>query len=325
MLPTAQHVIFGAGAVGATLAEQLATQDTGRIRLISRSGADTAFPAGVPDNVDIVRGDASDPAFATHAAARATVVYQILNPAYHRWAQDFPPLQASVLTAAEAAGARLVSLDNVYGYGRAHGEPLIEQSPVRPNTRKGRVRAQMAADLLAAHHAGRVEVVIARAADYYGPRGGGQSNLGDRVVPAALAGKTANVLGDPDQPHTYSYLPDIAAGLAALGAHPSATGRVWHLPNDPQPMSTRQLVELLYAQAGSATPTIRSAPWTMLRIAGLFNRTLRELPEMRYEYDEPFLVDSSMIADELGLRATSYADGLSATLAYQRTHWHPHP
>ena len=91
----------------------------------------------------------------------------------------------------------------------------------------------MARELLAAHRAGRVEVAIGRASDYFGPRGGAQSNLGDRLFPAALAGKTATVLGDPDQPHTYTYIPDIGEGLAVLGVHPAAPGEVWHLPNDP--------------------------------------------------------------------------------------------
>jgi nucleoside-diphosphate-sugar epimerase len=93
----------------------------------------------------------------------------------------------------------------------------------------------MARELLAAHQASNVQVVIGRASDYFGRRGGAQSMLGDRVIPAALAGKTATVLGDPDQPHTYTYLPDIGEGLATLGEHPEAPGEVWHLPSDPTP------------------------------------------------------------------------------------------
>jgi nucleoside-diphosphate-sugar epimerase len=109
--------------------------------------------------------------------------------------------------------------------------------------KKGQLRGRMARELLAAHHAGRVEVAIGRASDYFGPRGGAQSNLGDRVFPAALAGKTATVLGDPDQPHTYTYIPDIGEGLAVLGEHSAAPGEVWHLPNDPHTRTTRQIVE----------------------------------------------------------------------------------
>jgi nucleoside-diphosphate-sugar epimerase len=246
------------------------------------------------------------------------VVYQVLNPSYDRWAAEFPPLQAGVLAAARAAGARLVSMENVYLYGRSGGRPFTEDSPHAAHTRKGRLRGDMSRALLAAHEAGRVEVAIGRASDYYGPGGGAQSNLGDRVLPAVLAGRTATVLGDPDQPHTYTYIPDIGEGLAVLGAHPAAAGRAWHLPNDPSPATTRELVDLARQVAGTGPGTVRATPWPLLRLAALRDRTVRELLEMRYEFDEPFLVDSSRIARELGVTATPHAEAIAATLAAHR-------
>ena len=143
-------------------------------------------------------------------------------------------------------------------YGRPAGRPLTEDRSYDAHTKKGQLRDRMSRELLAAHQAGRVEVTIGRASDYFGPRGGAQSNLGDRVFTAALAGKTASVLGDLDQPHTYSYIPDIGEGLAVLGEHPDAPGEVWHLPNDPDTRTTRQLVDIVYRHAGRRGP--RSAP-----------------------------------------------------------------
>ena len=163
-----------------------------------------------------------------------------------------------MLAAAEATGARLVSMENVYMYGRPAGRPLTEDRAYDAHTTKGQLRGRMARELLAAHHAGRVQVAIGRASDYFGPRGGAQSNLGDRVFPAALAGKTATVLGDPDQPHTYTYIPDIGEGLAVLGEHPDAPGEVWHLPNDPDTRTTRQLVDIVYRQAGQPRGKLRA-------------------------------------------------------------------
>src|SRR6185437_697475 len=130
---------------------------------------------------------------------------------------------------------------------------------------------EMAEELLAAHNAGRVAVAIGRASDYFGPRGGAQSNLGDRVMRAALTGSTARVLGDPDQPHTYSYIPDIGEGLAVLGEHPDAPGQVWHLPNDPHTRTTRQLVDIVYQQAGQPRAKLRVIPALLLRLVGLAN------------------------------------------------------
>jgi nucleoside-diphosphate-sugar epimerase len=176
----------------------------------------------------------------------------------------------------------------------------------------------MATELLAAHYAGRVEVAIGRASDYFGPNGGAQSNLGDRVFPAALAGKTATVLGDPDQPHTYTYIPDIGEGLAVLGEHPDASGQVWHLPNDPDTRTTRQLVNLVYECAGRPRGRLRRLPPVLLRTLGLFNPTLRELLEMQYQFEEPFLVHSNKIADKLGVRATPIDQALGHTLTSYR-------
>jgi hypothetical protein len=161
----------------------------------------------------------------------------------------------------------------------------------------------MARELLAAHQASNVQVVIGRASDYFGPRGGAQSMLGDRVIPAALAGKTATVLGDPDQPHTYTYLPDIGEGLATLGEHPEAPGEVWHLPNDPHTRTTRQLVEVIYRLAGQPKTKLRSTPPLLLRALGATNPAVRELLELRYQFQEPFIVDSTKIATKLEVYA----------------------
>jgi nucleoside-diphosphate-sugar epimerase len=308
MTAAPRHVIFGTGAIG------LATLDALRrrgetVRLVNRSGA-----ARVPDDVEVVGGDARDPAFTTAVTRGADVVYQTLNPPYPEWTAQFPLLQAGVLAAAEATGARLVSMENVYTYGRPAGRVLTEDLPDGAHTREGRLRGRMARDLLAAHHAGRVEVAIGRASDYFGPRGGAQSNLGDRVFPAAIAGKTATVLGDPDQPHTYTYVPDIGEGLAALGEHPDAPGQVWHLPNDPDTRSTRQLLDIAYQQAGRPRGRLRRLPPVLLRALGLVNPTVRELVEMQYQFAEPFIVDSSKITNKLGVEATPLPRAIRDTL-----------
>jgi nucleoside-diphosphate-sugar epimerase len=171
---------------------------------------------------------------------------------------------------------------------------------------------------MAAHQAGRVEVAIGRASDYFGPRGGAQSNLGDRVFPAALRGTTATVLGNPDQPHTYTYIPDIGEGLAVLGEHPDAPGQVWHLPNDPHTLTTRQLVHTVYQNAGQPRTRLRQVPPMLLRFSALTNRTVRELLEMQYQFDEPFIVDSTKIKNLLGVSATPVDEALAATLAGYR-------
>jgi nucleoside-diphosphate-sugar epimerase len=312
-MSAAPHVIFGTGAIGLATMEALLRRGE-RVRVVNRSGS-----ARVPEGVDVIGGDARDPEFAASVSRGARVIYQTLNPAYSEWEAQFPLLQNGVLAAATMNRARLVSMENVYMYGRPAGAPLTEDREYNAHTKKGLVRAAMARQLLAAHASGRVEVAIGRASDYFGPRGGAQSNLGDRLFPAALAGRTALMLGDLDQPHSYTYIPDIGEGLATLGQHPDAAGREWHLPNDPHTRTTRELVDLAYALAGRERSRVRGIPPIVLRVAGLVSPGIREVIEMGYQFEEPFIVDSSRIAAELGVHATPVEEALAGTLASYRS------
>ena len=309
------HVVLGAGAVGMAVAEALARRGES-VRVVSRSGLREPV-AGVQS----VTGDVTDPAFAASATRGARVVYQALNPPYHRWAQEFPGLQAAAIAAAQAAGARLVVMDNVYMYGRANGRPFTEDRAYDAHTRKGRVRAAMARDLMAAHDAGRVQVTVGRASDFFGPRAGAQSLIGDWVIPPALADKPASVMGDPDMPHTYTFIPDIGENLVGLGERDDALGRVWHLPS-PETRTTRDVVALVYQAAGTE-PRLKVTPAWQMRALGLVNRTVREINEMRYEFDEPFIVDASRAETELGLRATPLADAVEQTVRWYRATGEP--
>ncbi len=310
--PAPRHVIFGTGAIGLATLDALRARGE-QVRMVNRSGS-----ASVPDDVEVVGGDAADPAFTTAVTQGAQVVYQTLNPPYHLWEEQFPALQAGVLAAAQSHGARLVSVENVYMYGRPNGRPLTEDRAHDAHTRKGRLRSAMSRELIASHEAGRVEVAIGRASDYFGPRGGAQSNLGDRVFPAALAGRTATVLGDPDQPHTYTFIPDIGEGLAVLGEHPDATGRAWHLPNDPDTRTTRELVDLAFHLAGHPRTRLRQAHPLLLRALAIRNPTVREILEMQYQFEEPFIVDSTTFTSRLGMSATPLIDAVERNLATYR-------
>ena len=179
-----RHVVFGTGQVGRPLVEQLLTLGHDVVA-VNRSGR------GFIRGAEFVAGDATAPAFTTRVAAGADVVYFCLNATnYDRWAEQFPPLQRAVLTGAEAAGARLVVLDNLYAYGPTGGRDLVETMQEQPTSTKAATRAAMTAELLNAHNAGRVEVAIGRASDYFGP-GATQSALGGTVFGTALTGRTA--------------------------------------------------------------------------------------------------------------------------------------
>jgi nucleoside-diphosphate-sugar epimerase len=304
------HVIFGAGQVGRALAAHLAR--SGRaVRAISQRA-----PAGLPDGVEWRSADATDPDAATAAADGAAVVYQCLNAPYTQWPQRFPLLQAGVLTAAERTGALLVSLENVYGYGPTGGKPMTEDLPLDATTRKGRTRASMTRELLHAADTGRVQIAIGRASDFFGP-GVTESALGERVFAKACTGKKADFLGNPDLPHTYSYVPDIAAGLATLGTDERAIGQVWHLPG-PATVTTREILELIGTELGHHV-AVRTMPKLMLRAASLVSPMLRELAEMAYEFEEPFILDTTKFEATFGPSGTPLATALAETVAWYQT------
>lgn len=304
------HVVFGTGAVGLALIDELTAQSL-PVRAVSRSGH-----AQVPSSVEVITGDASNPDFAAQAAAGAAVVYQCLNPPYHRWADLFPLLQNAVVHAARATQARYVSFENTYMYGDTGGQPITEGTPMRAETRKGKVRVAMARQLSELYDAGDLAVATARASDYFGPRGTSQSPLGDVVVGAALAGKPARVIGDPDQPHSYTFTRDAARTLATLGTRDNVLGEVFHVPNATA-QTTRQIIGAISAELGSPIK-ISVAPRLVLRLIGVVNPTIRELDEMLYEFTQPFIVDSTKTEMRLGIPPTPIGEALASTVAWFR-------
>jgi nucleoside-diphosphate-sugar epimerase len=280
--------------------------------VVTRSG--TAVPGALPAVADI-----SDPAQAAAAMAGAQVVFQCTSPAYHQWPAKFPALQASVVDAAAAAGALLVVAENLYGYGPGTGL-LTEDRPLTATTRKGAVRARLWQDLAAAHQAGRLRVVAGRASDFYGPGVGAGSVVGDRFFGALLRGKPAEVLGDPDRLHTYTYIADFGEALVALSETGATWGRAWHVPSAPA-VTTRSFAAQATDLAGVAVPGTgprlrRLAPW-QLRLVGLGVPAVREMPEMMYQFEQDWVVDYSAYAAAVGGRPTPMRTALAATVAAQ--------
>ena len=213
----------------------------GRVRAVSRRGV-----ARLPPDVEIVRGDATDSSCTREICHGASVVYHCAGAPYAEWPATLPRLMAGIIEGASDAGAKLVYADNLYGYGPVNG-PLFESLPDRPAGPKGAARARVTRQLLDAHREGRVRAVIGRASDFYGP-GVRLSALGERVFAAALANRSASVLGDVDAAHSFSYIGDFAASLVKLGEHDEAMGAVWHVPHD-VPLTMREMLVFVYGEA----------------------------------------------------------------------------
>jgi len=268
--------------------------------------------------VTVVAGDVFDVNVAKTLAQGATHVYQCTNPPYDKWPEQFPALQANTLEAAANVGAKYIVMENVYMYGDTNGQPIREDLPYNAHTKKGKVRAQMAKDVLAAHQAGKVRAAIARASDFYGP-GVLDSAAGDRMFGFAVEGKAASAAGDLGAKHSYTYIEDIGKALVILGERGEALGQAWHVPNA-DATTTRQFVNLIFEELQQSA-RISAVSKLMMRMAGLFIPGARETVEMMYEFEKDFVVDGGRFTATFGLQATPYREGVKQTLAWYKVNF----
>jgi len=307
----ALHVVLGAGQVGQLLGELLKERGH-RVRMIRRS----AVP-GERDGIEWVRGDATDRDFMDEALRGAAVVYNCANPPdYARWDGVIQPLFTSIRQATARAGARLVTLDNLYAYGRPDACPFDEDTPMRPCSQKGEIRRQLAEDILAAHTRGDLDAVIGRASDFFGPGVVGSTIFRPDAMANLIQGKPVDVMGDPDLPRAYSYTPDVARGLAVLGEHAAAAGRVWHLPLA-STTTTRELLGRFAAEAGVPLK-VRALPTWALKALGLVSPLMKAVGEMAYQWEVPYVPSDRRFVETFGMAATDVDEAVRVTLASSR-------
>lgn len=298
-------VVLGAGQVGTRVAAQLRARGV-RVRQVRRSG---------PASEDVRVGDLADPRFAQAVGQGASVIVHCAVPPYHRWGAQLEPLNDGALHAAKTSGARLVVLDNLYGYGRASG-PMTEVTPLAPVSQKGELRARIAEKLMAAHRTGEARVSIARASDFYGPGVTMSGVFGERFFRRALAGKAPEVFGDADLPYSYSYAPDVADGLVTLALDARADGEVWHLPVA-APESTRAWVAR-FGKALGRELGVTKVPALALRFMGLFVPAAGEMVEMLYQWQAPFVLDDAKFRAAFGGQATAPERGVEETVRWAK-------
>ncbi|MBT2470058.1 NAD-dependent epimerase/dehydratase family protein [Streptomyces sp. ISL-66] len=303
------YVVVGFGPAGAATARLLAEQGHS-VRVVTKSGRSPQ------PGIEHVALDATDSGRLIEASRGAAAVYHCAAPPYHRWAGQWPALISSVVATAEATGAVLVMLGNLYGYGPADG-PLTEEQPLAATGPKGRVRAAGWERVRSLHEQGRIRAVELRASDFFGPGVTEGGHLAARVVPRVLRGKLVSTLGDPDAPHSWTYLPDVARALVEVTGEERAWGRAWHVPTAPA-LSVREMVDRLAAESGTGPVAVRRLSPAVLGVASLFSPLIRELKEIRYQFERPFLVDSTAYEAEFAVRATPVDEQVRATVAWWR-------
>lgn len=301
--------ILGAGgAISNELVTRLAARKQA-FRLVGRS----AHPVpGAPGAAEILTADVTDRNETVRAVAGSQLVYLLVGLKYdHKvWAEMWPRVIANVIEACKRAGAKLIFFDDVYMYGRVEGA-MTEEAPFNPCSKKGEVRARVARTLIDAFQSGAITAMIARCADFYGP--GARMGVGNVMVFDMLARrKKAMWFANRDLPHSLTYTPDAAESLAKLAETESAWNQTWHVPTAPNPPTAKEFVAMA-AKEFRAEPKCRVVWPSTMRLVGLINPVVGEMREMVYQYDSPYIFDSSKYAKAFGFSGTPYAEGIHAT------------
>jgi nucleoside-diphosphate-sugar epimerase len=305
------HVVLGAsGGLGYAVVQALIKQNK-RVRAVSRSaikGIDFS------NQFEVVRADATDPYQIIAICEGASVIYHCMNVPYPEWGEALPPMMRAVIAGAETSGAKVVYGDNLYMYGPVTGL-ITPDLPNKATGHKGMIRAKLATDLMKAHQAGKIKATIGRASDFFGP-GVLNSSMGEVVFQALVRGEVVNLIGNLDVPHTYMFVEDFANGLVTLGAHEEAFGEIWHIPSA-ETLTTRQFLDLIITEA-KQNPKLRVASPFMLGLLGWFSPMMRELQEIIYEFEEPFVVDHRKYAAVFGSQITPHREAIRKTIAWFR-------
>ena len=297
------HVIVGAGAVGSSAARLLAERGE-RVRIVSRRGTGPDHP-----QVERVAADATDAQRLTDLATGAEVLYNCLNPLYHRWATDWPPLSSGLLAAAEQTGAVLATVGNLYPYGPVDG-PITPETPLAAQHPKLRLRGEMWRTAKRLHDAGRIRTTEVRGSDYI------EANSIFTFVlrEPLLAGRRAYVPAPLDVPHSWTLISDVARTLVTVANDPRGYGEAWLVPTNP-PLTVRELAARFTRVAGIPAAKLTALPYAALWLAGLRDPFVRELRITRYQFTRPFVLDSSRTERTFGLAPSDLDAALKSLVA----------
>jgi nucleoside-diphosphate-sugar epimerase len=292
------HVIVGAGPVGSAVATLLADRGE-RVRVVSRSGRGPAHPG-----IELIAADAGDATRLTELADGAAVLYNCVNPQYHRWFTDWPPIAAALLTAAERTGAVLAIASGLYGYGPVDG-PITARTPLAATHPKLKLRADMWREALARQEAGRIRTTEVRGSDYLEANG----ILAFSLAEPLRAGKRAYLPGPLDVKHSWTAIRDVARTLVTVAGDERAWGRGWLVPTNP-PLTARELATAYARVHGLPAPKLTAMPYAALWMAGLFSTMMRELRTTHYQFARPFVLDATETEQTFGIKPSDLDDVL---------------
>ncbi|MDQ0338856.1 nucleoside-diphosphate-sugar epimerase [Caldalkalibacillus uzonensis] len=301
------NLVLGTGPLGMSVMERLLLEGQ-QVMMVNQSGQ-----ADVPEQVQVIKCDLVKETIPLEIIKKVDVVYHCIGLPYPQWGK-LKTIMNNVIQALRNSDTILVYADNLYAYGPSHGK-LVETLLYRPVGKKTRIRADIATFVIEEHNKGNIRAAIGRGSDFYGPRVR-NSALGYRVFEHLLKDKSVDIFGNIDTPHTYIYIHDFAAGLVTLGTRTESLGEIWHIPSA-ETMTTRAMIEKICQELGNS-PSYRIANRLILHALGLFNQEMRELKEIYYQFERPFVVNHNKYKTRFGEQVTPHEQAVRETIKWYR-------
>jgi nucleoside-diphosphate-sugar epimerase len=303
-----QTILGSGGAIGTDLAKAL-KEFTTDIKLVSRN------PKKVNDTDILFSADLSDASQINKAIEGSEVCYITIGFNYNlkTWQEKWPAFIKNVVDACIQYKSKLVFFDNVYAIGGNNVKHITENSPISPTSKKGDVRAFVDRYVLEHIEKGRLDAIIARAPDFFGPVKKENSVLMNMVYDNLVKGKTAQWLCNANVMHSTGFSPDLAKGTALLGNTAEAYNQIWNLPVDTDAPTGKQWVKL-FADEMNASNKIMVLPGWGIMALGIFIPVLKEFYEMRYQYDREYYFDSSKFNKKFNYKPTTNSEAVKQTI-----------
>ncbi|MEL7121361.1 MAG: NAD-dependent epimerase/dehydratase family protein [Bacteroidota bacterium] len=302
-----QTILGAGGVIGNELATQL-PKYTNRIRIVSRK------PEKVNSTDELFAADLLDTETVDKAVEGSEVAYLVVGLPYFAkvWAKMWPLVMDNVIQACIKHSCKLVFLDNIYMYDPGYLDGMDEKTPFGPISKKGEVREAVVNKVLSAISSGQLTALIARAGDFYGPFND-NSVLVETVFKPLQKGGKANIMGNPNVKHSYTYTPDIGKALAILGNSSEAFQQTWHMPTDSYAPTHKEWLEEI-AKVMKKKPSYRVVSDGMLSIMGLFSKVLREVKEMNYQNHKDYVFNSSKFEQQFNFKPTPWRKAIQQTV-----------
>ncbi|MGP6207388.1 NAD(P)H-binding protein [Cuniculiplasma sp. SKW3] len=275
---------------------KLAVRDVNKAKLLFGENLEV-------DQVDVLNAESIK-----SATNKIDYVYVAFNFPYNQWFK-YEIAMSHIISAARLNKSTIIFPGNVYGYGKFKKIPFDETHPLSSDTIKGRIRNEIEAKLKKNFIDGKIGLILPRFADFYGPNV--TNDLFGAMFKDAMKNKFVKWIINPDVLHSFTYIED-AARPTLLMVENDDMGEVYHISSNA--ITGREFISKIFSHLGKS-PKIRVYKEWELRLYSFINSQVREVLELSYEFEEPYVMSSEKFSSRYSdFKFADYDLGIEKTL-----------